>query len=326
MPTYTTNHAPSVLQTHSWRTATNSAAYLLPYIQPGMKILDIGCGPGSISLDFARLVTPTGHVTGVEYSPDPLATARGLAASQGVDNITFRVGDIHNLSDFADGSFDIVHVHQVLQHIADPVLALREMRRLAKPTGGIVAARESASLSWFPPNEGIEAWDGLTRRVARAKGGNPHPGSWVHVWAEEAGFARDRVRRSAGAWCFSTPEERAYWGGSMAERMRGSGFAEMVVAEGFAGEEDLRGMERGWRGFVDCPHGWFGGTHEVVWIGGKLLVEMNTVWFVAPFSASPSVALHPGVSMNSASSGLEPQEQEGHGTQHTSAQSISHVA
>lgn len=70
-------------------------------------------------------------------------------------NVSFQIGSIHDLP-FPDDSFDIVHVHQVLQHITDPVLAMQEMRRVAKG-GGIVAARESASLTWYPESEGIAA-------------------------------------------------------------------------------------------------------------------------------------------------------------------------
>ncbi|XHF98854.1 hypothetical protein AWENTII_002388 [Aspergillus wentii] len=212
MPVYTTDHSTTVLQTHSWRTATNSAPHLLPYLKPDMKILDIGCGPGTITVDLARHI-PTGHITGIEYTDDPLPEARSLAASQGITNIDFAVGDIHAL-EFEDDSFDVVHVHQVLQHIADPVHALREMRRVVKP-GGIVAARESADMTWYPENEGIAGWKELTMRVAKAKGGNPHPGRMIHVWAKQAGFEDGKVKRSAGSWCFSTAEERAYWGGSM---------------------------------------------------------------------------------------------------------------
>lgn len=178
MAGYTTDHSNSVLQTHNWRTASNSAGYLIPHIRPTSKILDVGCGPGSISVDFARLA-PQGHVTGVEYVPEPLDQARSLARSRGVTNAEFLVGDIQSL-DFPDNAFDIVHVHQVLQHIADPVQALREMRRVAKP-GGVVAARESASVLWYPENEGIARWDELDQRMRRAKGGNPHPGRFIHV-------------------------------------------------------------------------------------------------------------------------------------------------
>ncbi|KAL2832539.1 S-adenosyl-L-methionine-dependent methyltransferase [Aspergillus cavernicola] len=258
MPVYTTNHAPSVLKTHSWRTAQNSASYLLPHIKPSMKILDIGCGPGSITVDFASLI-PSGHVTGIEYVPDPLNDARELATSRGISNIDFQVGDIHSL-DFADESFDIVHVHQVLQHIRDPVKALQEMKRVAKP-GGIVAVRESASMTWYPENKAITSWLDLTMKMGKANGGNPHPGRYIHVWAREAGFALDKIQRSAGSWCFSSPAEREYWGGSMAGRMESSGFAEGAVRDGFAGWEELGGIARGWREWVGEEEGWFGLLH-----------------------------------------------------------------
>jgi ubiquinone/menaquinone biosynthesis C-methylase UbiE len=256
---YTTDHSPSVLQTHSWRTAANSAAYLIPYIKPSMKILDIGCGPGSISIDFARLV-PQGHVTGIDYAADPLDGARSLASEQGITNIDFRVGDIHAL-DFPDDTFDIVHVHQVLQHIADPVRALREMRRVAKSDGGIVAARESASLTWYPDIAGIAEAKELNHRMVKARGGNAHPGRYIHVWAEQAEFEKARIKKSAGAWCFSSPEEREYWGGSMEERMRSSGFAKMAVEEGYATKDQLERIADGWREYVRNDEAWFGLLH-----------------------------------------------------------------
>ncbi|KFY71601.1 hypothetical protein V499_08190 [Pseudogymnoascus sp. VKM F-103] len=258
---YTTDHASSVLQTHKWRTVANSAAYLLPYLKPGMTILDVGCGPGSISIDIARLV-PGSHVTGIDVA-DPLNEARDSAAAIGVTNVVFKVGDIHAL-DFPDASFDVVHAHQVLQHISDPVLALREMRRVAKP-GGIVAARESASMAWFPESEGITAWRDLTARVSRAKGGNPHPGSGIHSWAREAGFEKSQVACSTGSWCFSTDEERAYWGGSMAERALSSGFAKIAIEGGYATMEELKDISKAWLDFVDDDLAWFGLLHgEIV--------------------------------------------------------------
>ncbi|PGH12514.1 hypothetical protein AJ79_04258 [Helicocarpus griseus UAMH5409] len=258
MAVYTTDHSSSVIQTHSWRTASNSAGYLLPHITATSKILDIGCGPGSISIDFARRA-PQGHVTGIEYVPDPLTQARELASSQGVTNVEFAVGDIHALA-YPDDTFDIVHVHQVLQHIADPVQALREMRRVAKP-GGIVAARESASMTWYPENRGIEQWLDVTTRMGAAKGGNPHPGRMIHVWAEKAGFYRSKIKKSAGAWCFSSPEERRYWGGSMGDRAKSSGFSRMAIKERFASEEELQTISAGWKEFVEAEDGWFGLMH-----------------------------------------------------------------
>lgn len=258
MTTYATDHSAAVLETHSWRTVANSAAYLVPHLKPSMTILDVGCGPGSISIDLARRV-PQGRVTGVEYTPDPLEDARKLAADEGITNIEFRVGDIHKL-DLPDDSFDIVHVHQVLQHISDPVQALREMRRVAKP-GGIVAARESAQFLWYPDNEAIAKGHELRDRIAKSRGGNPNPGRLIHAWAAQAGFERARIQKSAGTWCFSTPEERRYWGGTMGSRMTKGGLATNAVEGGFATMEELETIAKGWQDWVDDEDGWFTVMH-----------------------------------------------------------------
>jgi ubiquinone/menaquinone biosynthesis C-methylase UbiE len=123
-----------------------------------MHILDVGCGPGTITADLAKLV-PEGHVTGIERSAeDVLQAARDQAAAQGISNITYAIDDVLSLS-FPDNSFDVVHAHQVLQHVSDPVLALKEMYRVVKP-GGIVAARcgDFSAMACYPETEGISLW------------------------------------------------------------------------------------------------------------------------------------------------------------------------
>src|SRR4051812_2720912 len=146
---YTHGHHESVLRSHRWRTAENSAAYLLPSLTSGDTLLDLGCGPGTITADLATQVTP-GRVVALEITDAALDLARAEIASRGLTNVDFTVGDVHRL-DFADDSFDVTHAHQVLQHVADPVAALREMRRVTRP-GGLVAARDSdyAAFTWFP--------------------------------------------------------------------------------------------------------------------------------------------------------------------------------
>lgn len=172
---YTHGHHESVLRSHRWRTAANSAAYLIGELRPGMAVLDVGCGPGTITADLAALVTP-GRVTAVDANGEILDQAAEVAAERGLGNVEFATADVHDL-DFPDDSFDVVHAHQVLQHVGDPVQALREMRRVCRP-GGIVAARDSdyAAMTWYPEVPVMDAWQELYRRVARANGGEPDAG------------------------------------------------------------------------------------------------------------------------------------------------------
>jgi SAM-dependent methyltransferase len=252
--TYTHGHHESVLRSHRWRTAENSAAYLLPHLASGASVLDIGCGPGTITADLAALVG-AGRVTAVEISAEALRLARAEAAARGQDNIDFAVADVHAL-DFGDATFDVVHAHQVLQHVADPVRALREMRRVCRP-GGIVAARDSdyAAFTWFPSLAVLDEWLTLYQRAARANGGEPDAGRRLLAWAHAAGF--EHVTATASTWCFATPEDRRWWGGMWAERILHSDLARQLVTSGLATEDDLHRVSLGWRAWAAADDGWF---------------------------------------------------------------------
>ena len=172
---YTHGHSASVLRSHRTRTAENSAAYLLPELRPGQNLLDVGSGPGTITVDLAERIAP-GRVTALEATEDALALTRAEAERSRCPTIDFAVGDVHAL-DFPSDSFDIVHAHQVLQHVADPVAALREMMRVCKP-GGVVAARDGdySGFTWFPESPGLDRWRELYLAAARANGGEPDAG------------------------------------------------------------------------------------------------------------------------------------------------------
>src|SRR5688572_30639011 len=152
--TYTHGHAESVLRSHRWRTVENSAAYLLPHLGAGVDLLDVGCGPGTITIDLAQRVAP-GRAVGMDAASDAIDAARVAADESDASNLQLVTGDVYAL-EHDDGSFDVVHAHQVLQHLADPVAALREMRRVCR-TGGVVAARDSIyrAMTWFPASEGL---------------------------------------------------------------------------------------------------------------------------------------------------------------------------
>ena len=178
MSTYTHGHHESVLRSHRMRTAANSAAYLLPHLHESDSLLDIGAGPGTITADLAGLV---GRVTATEIGPEELDLSRATLAARGITNAGFSVQDAHALT-FPDGSFDVVHAHQVLQHLADPVQALREMARVTRP-GGVVAARDGdyAAFTWWPQLPELEEWLRLYRAAARANGGEPDAGRQAAV-------------------------------------------------------------------------------------------------------------------------------------------------
>jgi len=225
-----------------------------------MRILDIGCGPGTITCDLATLV-PQGSITGLDTTDSVLSQARAHASQRSLTNISFAVGDVYKL-DYPDASFDVVHAHQVLQHLSDPVAALREMRRVAKP-GGLVAAREAdvAASAWWPASQGLSDWRDLYLRVARWTGGTPDAGRRLHVLAKQAGFEREGIEAGASTWCFCSGEERAWWGGMWAERIRGSGFREKALESGFVDEAELDRLVDAWMEFVKEEDGWFTMVH-----------------------------------------------------------------
>ena len=229
---YTHGHHESVLRSHRWRTADNSAGYLLPALRPGMRLLDVGCGRGTITRDLAELLGLSSQVTALERTAEALDLARGEAERRGTINVEFVVGDVQAL-DLPDGSYDVVHAHQVLQHVDDPVAALREMRRVCAP-GGVVAARDSdyAAFTWFPALLELDLWLEVYRRVARANHAEPDAGRRLLSWANQAGFAD--VTASSSTWCFATAEDRAWWGGLWAERVVDSDLARQAVEQGAA--------------------------------------------------------------------------------------------
>ncbi len=259
--TYTHGHHESVLRSHQWRTAENSAGYLLDALTPGTRVLDVGCGPGTITVDFARRVAPA-PVVGIDREAEVLENARAAARAAGVDTVTFDVGDVYALS-FPDDSFDVVHAHQVLQHLTDPVAALREMRRVCLP-GGVVAARDSdyAAFTWFPEDPRLTRWLDLYHEVARSNDAEPDAGRHLLQWARAAGFTA--VDAGASVWCFASDADRTWWGGMWADRVVASAFAEQAVERGFATSAELEGMSAAWRAWSESPDGWFAILHAEI--------------------------------------------------------------
>jgi SAM-dependent methyltransferase len=258
---YTHGHHESVLRSHRWRTAANSAAYLLPELKPGLDLLDVGCGPGNITIDLAARVSP-GRTVGIDAAAEIIDAARASAKEEGAAGVEFEVADVYDLP-FDDGAFDVVHAHQVVQHLAEPVAALRQMRRVCRE-GGVVAVRDGdyEAMTWYPNNDGIARWLDMYRAVARANHGEPDAGRRLLHWAHEAGFSE--VRASASAWCYATPDEREWWGGLWADRVMVSGLGDQAVERGLATRADLEAMADSWRQWAADPDGWFAVLHAEI--------------------------------------------------------------
>jgi SAM-dependent methyltransferase len=251
---YLHGHHDSVLRSHRWRTAENSVGYLLANLPPDAEVLDVGCGPGTITAGLAARV-PDGRIVGIDPASDVLAEALQEAARRGLANVSYEVGDVYRLA-FRDSSFDVVHAHQVLQHLSDPVAALIEMRRVCR-SGGIVAARDSdyGGMIWFPDDAELAEWRLLYQRVARALGGEPDAGRHLLSWAQSAGFSQ--IETSASAWCYAGPRDRPWWGALWAERLTASSFAERALEHGLATSQDLGRLADAWMRWAGNDDGWF---------------------------------------------------------------------
>ena len=197
-PGYTQNASDFMAQ----RSAQTHAAFLLAHLRDSSRLLDCGCGPGSMTCDFARIVRD-GHVTGIDREASQIERARSHAAGLGLMNATFEVGSIYELP-FPDASFDIVFAHAVFEHLSAPDAALAEMRRVLAP-GGRVALR---SPDWggfivAPDTPGLQSAIGRYTELQMANGGDVHVGRKFPGLLRFAGFTS--LAFSASYECYQSP-------------------------------------------------------------------------------------------------------------------------
>ena len=259
---YTHGYHPAIVGSYTRRTAENSAAFLLPHLRSDAAVLDLGCGPGTITVGLARRA---GRVVGLDMSEDMAQAARDYAATEGIANVAFEVGSAYELP-FDDGSFDVVYAHQVLQHLAEPIRALREARRVLRP-GGLVAARDSDydTMIHAPVEPAIERWLDLYHQVHAASGGEADAGRYLLSWALEAGFVEPAATSSATT--FADAEGRAAWGGMWAVRVTDSDFANHAVSGGFATPADLAEISAAFTRWTAQPDGFW------AWLNGEVVAH-----------------------------------------------------
>ncbi len=177
----------SIQRSYTNRDAVQVADFLVPRLSEGMSLLDCGCGPGPLTLGFAELVAP-GRVVGIDIEPTMIDQANELKSDGGPDNLEFQVGDIYDLS-FEDGEFDVVFSSAVIEHLSDPVRALREVLRVTKPGGIGAVIRTDWSFPFIVPecpelSRFFELFEGGFNRI----GGSLNRGRFLSAHMREAGF------------------------------------------------------------------------------------------------------------------------------------------
>ena len=211
-------------------------------------------------MDLASRV-PQGFVLAIDPSAEVIKEARKIAQEKRISNVRFEVGNIFHWKD-VDGifqdSFDIVHAHQVLQHLEDPSSAMRIMKELTR-IGGIVAVRDCdySAMNHYPPHLGMVKWLDLYRATAKSIHCDPDIGKRLHAVAMQAGFPRRDIDASVSAWTFSTPEERAWWCGLWAERSLKSDYKTLVLERNLGTEHDLEEIAQTWKDMELEDEGWF---------------------------------------------------------------------
>ncbi len=239
---YSVGYDQAAAEFFGTRRACTHAAFFLPHLTPGMRLLDGGCGPGTITLDLAKIVAP-GEVVGIDIEPSQIELARTMAAERGVSNVHFEVADLYSLP-FPDESFDAVFLHGVLEHLSDPVRGLREVLRVLKQ-GGVLGARH-ADFGGFllePASSPLDQFVPLFERLTLHNGADPQAGRHQLRWLTEAGFTRIEMSASYDCWT-STPELKQVSARFLECLVSDSAFARQLATAGLADQTELESMQR----------------------------------------------------------------------------------
>jgi ubiquinone/menaquinone biosynthesis C-methylase UbiE len=264
--TYTHGHAPATVRQHAQRTAEEAAAVLLPELRPGMRLLDVGCGPGSITRGLAERVAP-GEVIGLDLSQETLEAARHDAAVRGLHNLRYEEGSVYRLR-FPDASFDVAYAHQVFQHLREREAALREMLRVVRP-GGLVAVRDVdwGTVAYWPRDSWIDRFIEVHHQTWYRNGGEPRMGRELRALFNDPALTDLRI--TASVWCYATPTETIEWGESYAQRLLTSPMGGRAIDYGYATRADIEAMAAAFRAWAVHPDAMWVFTH-VAALGRKV--------------------------------------------------------
>ena len=262
---YTLGYSSQTIQRLQKRTAAKEAGFLLPHLSAGMRLLDCGCGPGSITVGLAEAVAP-GRVVGVDIEPSEYKSAWLQASKRTGINLHFASADIYRLP-FADNSFDAAFLHNVLSHLQRPVEVLRGIYRLLRPSGVIGISHPDFSGQLISPSDPLLERDHeLYWRLVEHNGGNPAIGKHQRGLLHDAGFVH--VEATAKYSTVATQNGvrmRAMHGGRM---FGGSAIAQQMIDLGWTDRAELEQIIAAWRKWSEHP-GAFMANATVMAVGWK---------------------------------------------------------
>ena len=235
------------------RSAAEYADFLLPHLDDGFHVLDVGCGAGTITVGLAERLTG-GRVIGVDPSGDGFSEALRYAEDNGIGNVDFRVGDVYAL-DFPSDRFDACLCHSMLETLEDPLggagrdqahaeagrrprCRLRGVRR-PHPRRAPVKSSCWSSMP-FASGSGVRT----VTPIPTGDGG-------CAACSRSAGF--DSVLATSKYWSYGTPEAVRSFGRARAEDCGDGWYRSAAVAHGFAGDREIDAMRAAWLEWSESP-------------------------------------------------------------------------
>ncbi len=242
--------APAVQESYAVREAGQVAAGILPYIKPGMKVLDAGCGPGTITFGLAELAAP-GEAIGIDLEPSMIEQAYRLAQARTISNVSFEIASISKLP-YEDGTFDAVFTSSVLEHLSDPLQAVHELFRVTK-SGGIC---EVVSTDWgdpmiSPPDESVSQFFELFERGFNQYGASLNRGRHLRIMMRQAGF--EVIDFAAMFGNNATPEGVRVMIGRLVEWINNVPLFQNAIDAGVIDEQGVKDMTTGMKQWAEMP-------------------------------------------------------------------------
>ena len=256
---------PDLSRDYAKRTANQQAVFVLPYLRPGMDLLDVGCGPGTITLGLAQAVIP-GSVTGVDHDWQHVEMASKLVGENDVPNATFQTGDALSLP-FDDDTFDAVFENDMFTHLSQKASnAAKEVYRVLKPNG-IFAARDvdADAVVWGHRTDALKQLDELFIAWHQSRGSDITLGRKLPAILREAGFIN--TIKSVSADTKGNPEETRSHAEITVSLLDGP-FGKAIVDNGWGDRSAVDRLKKSIQEWGSHPDAFFANVHVEV-IGWK---------------------------------------------------------